>query len=348
MNKKIIMAAGGSGGHLFPALSAADCLKNENFSISFCGVDLEKNPFFLKEKYEFKSVFGSYFSKKKILTTPLKLTVGFFQALKYLIQEKPKLVIGFGSYHSFPAMMAAAFLRIPYVLFEPNLEMGKVNLLFKRQAKKVMTYFDLNLENQIKILPPKKYKKFSSQEAKKSLGIDTQKPVLLILGGSQGSLILNESVMKLAPETLAKYFIIHIVGKKQNLEVLENFYRQSNIDFLLLEFTDQMQEILSITQLAISRAGASSLYELMFYEIPTLFIPYGDSKSGHQVANAKYFCEKIHAGNLLLQSEISQEKINQQFSLLEENHADFQANLIKNKEDSKTEEFEEFIAQGIS
>lgn len=352
MNHRIVLAAGGSGGHLFPAIESARALKNRGYQLHFCAVGLQTCEFFPKEEFDYHCVDGTFFSKKTMLFAPFKLIKGTVQAYLFLKKFKPSLVIGFGSYHSFPTTLAAALLKIPLFLFEPNIEMGRVNKVFSAISKGIFSYFDHNHSKYFKILPTKSYPVVDRDLAKKTTAIDTQKPIFLITGGSQGSLIVNQAVLMIEPEKLKKYYIVHLAGKNENLESLKAYYKKYEIEAFVTPFTNQMPLYLSIATIIFSRAGASTIYEALFYKIPAFLIPYGDDPQGHQILNARYLVEKIQGGLFLLQTNINKSIINSTFEQFERELFLYKSNLefsidIK-KVPSMEELIDEFLTKGTT
>lgn len=347
-NKKIVLAVGGSGGHVFPAMEMARKCSDAGFLVAFCGVDLHTNRFFEKEAFPYCNVLGSYFSWKNLLKAPIKLFLGVIQSYYYLKKEKPSLVIGFGSYHSFPAILATYLLNIPYFLFEPNLQMGKVNQLFSKNAKKILSYFDQNKKIEARVYPVKDYVHKLTDEAKSILGIASEKKVFLIVGGSQGSVVLNDAVKLISKEKLRKYFIVHIAGKNQDLYEIENSYKENGIESLVIPFTDKMELFLACAHICMARAGASTMVECLEYKIPAILIPYGEDERGHQYANAKYFATTIKGGFCLSQKEINPSNLNYLFDKMQDHFEQFKSNLELFYEQNEKNKVEEVIASFLN
>lgn len=337
--KKIIFAAGGSGGHLFPAMAAAKKLEELNIEPVFIGVGLDKTPFFEREAFTYFSIQGSSISRKNFYKAPFLILAGFFKSLLLIYHLKSSLIIGFGSYHSFPIQIAAFLFKIPMCLFEPNLELGKVNSIFYPFCKKCLSYFSLNLSKSEQIAPLKPLQKIDKVQACQTLNLQTNKPIFLIMGGSQGSIVLNAAILKIDPLVLRDFFIIHLAGSHDQATVLKNHYSTHFIDHFVLPFSDKMQEILSVADFMLARSGASALLEAIHYEIPTLFVPYGFDEKGHQYANAKYFVDELKGGMLLRQKDLNQAHIEKSFSIFLSQRSQFRQNL---KEVSQTQPKEEF------
>src|SRR3989344_1214159 len=132
---KVLIAAGGSGGHLFPAQQLAEQL--QDCDIAFAGYKLKETPFFSREKIPFWEIASSQPRKRNWLKFLISSWKGFWQSVFLMRKFKPNVVVGFGSYHVFPVLLAAALLRKKIILFEANCALGKVNRIFLRFAKKI-------------------------------------------------------------------------------------------------------------------------------------------------------------------------------------------------------------------
>ena len=346
-SKKIIMAAGGSGGHLFPAMAAARKLLDLRLEPVFIGVGLDQTPFFDRDQFTYFSILGCSINRKNWFKAPFLLMAGFFKSLLLIYHLKPKMIVGFGSYHSFPIQLAAYFFKIPAILFEPNLELGKVNAFFFRRCLSCLSYFSLNLPKSQQIHALKPLKKVERLLAKKTLQITSDKPVFLIMGGSQGSKVINEAVLTLDPWILKEFFVIHLAGNPIQAELIAIFYRQHQIESLVKPFSDQMEEILSLTDCMLARSGASTLLEAISYQIPTFFIPYGDDSKGHQYANATYFVEHLKGGAMMSQKDLKKENWKKAFTDFLNNKETFRSHLQANASGESKVDFSDVLMNFI-
>jgi UDP-N-acetylglucosamine--N-acetylmuramyl-(pentapeptide) pyrophosphoryl-undecaprenol N-acetylglucosamine transferase len=298
---KIVFAVGGSGGHILPAQEMAESCSKKGYDCFFMGVGLGNNPFLKKELFSWTEVEGSSLEKSKLLKAPFKILKGLIQSIKCLRKMRPNLVIGFGSYHSFPVMWASKILKIPYFLFEPNLEMGKVNALFSKGAKTILTYFFEEKDQYQSISSSKSYLKIDPVVAKQRLKFSGDKPLLLIFGGSQGAKFINDLIMSSDLKSMSCFHVYHLCGKEREQSALKLHYKNQGIDAEVVGFDSEMFVALSAANLAICRAGASTLVELIEYEIPALLIPYSFDEAFHQVKNAQFFENVVGGGKMLLQ-----------------------------------------------
>lgn len=314
MPKKIIIAAGGTGGHLFPAQSLARDLKNK-IEVVFVGSKLSKNPFFEKEDFSFFEVESSNFSKKNNpLKSLFKLLKGTFQSLKILKREKPDLIIGFGSFHSFPVLLAALLTRKKLFLHEQNKQMGLVNRIFAKKAKKIFTTFPNTFPSHVSkhhlVEMPLRFKKQNElcrKEILKSLNLNPNLKTVLVTGGSQGAHFINKTFIQSVSAIDKNAFqVIHLVGKNDDVQEYQEVYKQYEILAYVKPFESKMDSVLHSSDFALTRAGASSISEMLEFEIPALMIPYPYAKN-HQEHNANFFEKEVKGGVLLRQKDLSKE-----------------------------------------
>ncbi|MBS0625744.1 MAG: UDP-N-acetylglucosamine--N-acetylmuramyl-(pentapeptide) pyrophosphoryl-undecaprenol N-acetylglucosamine transferase [Verrucomicrobia bacterium] len=302
MKKKILIAAGGSGGHLLPAQQLALLLKSDS-EILFAGLYLSKSPFFQREGFDFQEISSAPLSN--LLRFCFRGAKGFFQSLKLILSFKPDIVVGFGSYHSFPVLAAAALLKKKIVLYEANCILGKVNRLFSPFAEKIAYQFPIPGKNGVKftpvpffpwILSPKKY---SRDEAIRAYGLDSSRPICLVFGGSQGASFLNQA----APEALAGCQAIHFTGREETAEIVRKDYQKLGIKAAVKGFETDMAKAYAAADFALCRSGAGTTAELIRHRMPAVLVPFPQAAEDHQSANARYFCEIAKGGLWLRQSE---------------------------------------------
>ncbi|MES2122125.1 MAG: UDP-N-acetylglucosamine--N-acetylmuramyl-(pentapeptide) pyrophosphoryl-undecaprenol N-acetylglucosamine transferase [Chlamydiota bacterium] len=205
-NPKVLFAAGGTGGHLFPAQALAE--KLTGVDVLFSGAKLSTNSYFDRNKFTYRDIdsttpFRGNFMQK--IQSVVILLRGIWQSLRLLSNERPDLVVGFGSFHSFPLLCAAALKRVPLVLFESNAVPGKVIRLFSRFALYTAVYFPESERylkgkvHAVEIPSLKSRTSLNAQEARRQLGLDPDCFTLLVFGGSQGAKALNALILNLLP-----------------------------------------------------------------------------------------------------------------------------------------------------
>lgn len=283
MPKKIVIAVGGSGGHLLPAQVLASELKG---SVCFAGSGLAKNPFFDKEGYPFKDISSS----GSLLKGSLKLMKGLYQALSFFKEFKPDIVVGVGSWHSVPVIMAAVLKRIPLVLYSADAVPSKVIRLFSPFAEWTGLSF---VEALRYIKGPSRFvawplratvaSKPSRESAFAYYGLDPTKKTVLVFGGSQGAKSLN-ALVKEALSTLPVQ-VIHFCGPHENEKELQAFYGSRAV---VKVYEPNMGFAWSAADLVICRSGASTLAEQFHYGVPAIYVPYPHASDDHQRINALY------------------------------------------------------------
>ncbi len=296
---KVLIAAGGTAGHLFPAQELAELLEKDS-EVIFAGHGLAKSPYFKKERFRSCEVVSCPFGLRFFLT----LAVGLFAAIRLLLREKPDVVVGFGSYHTVPVLLASVLLRKKIVLYEANRSMGKVNQLFTPFAKKIAVQFLVSKKHTaVPFFPWIKKEKMERAAALQEYGLNPTAKTLLVFGGSQGAKFLNERLPKVA----LKMQIIHLAGSEEAAKLVKEEYTKAGVTSIVLSFEKKMARAYAAADFAICRSGAGTCAELIYYQVPSLQIPYPYAY-GHQELNAK-FLEDLGGANVLLQKEASPENI---------------------------------------
>lgn len=312
LNKKILISTGGTGGHVFPAYSLAQYLTGQNFSVEIV-TDTRGMKFLQNCKINLKLINTDTIFQKN----PFKVIYSFFQIIFaliksffFLINSKPSLVFGMGGYSSFPICLAAKLLKIPFIIYENNLLLGKANKFLLPFARKIfVSYSDLEglkskydfKKIEIGNLIREKILNFKSN---KSLLKDNEISIL-VLGGSQAARSFAEKLPKIVDQCTKEKIKLRLFQqclKDQNLE-LEELYKTKNIKFELFNFSENLLEYFSKIDLAITRAGSSMIAELINCNIPFISIPFPYSAENHQLKNAKYF-EKKGYGFLVEEQDI--------------------------------------------
>jgi UDP-N-acetylglucosamine--N-acetylmuramyl-(pentapeptide) pyrophosphoryl-undecaprenol N-acetylglucosamine transferase len=339
--KKILIAVGGTCGHIHPALRLEEELKVE---VIYCGTHLKKNPHFPKEKKHY-----SIHSAHKIRSF-FKLGIGFFQSLYLLLKIRPTHIFGFGSYHTLPILFAGILFRKKMALVESNLIPGKVNKFFARFAQKTATFFDeshAHLKQKCITIEPLVHKnyfeKVPRQQCIKHFGLNTKKKTVLIFGGSIGAKVFNEQL----PEKIAnvldleKWQVLHFCGAHSDPIVVQDQYNKKALFARVKPFEKKMHLAFSIADIVISRSGAMTLCELLFFEKPALLIPYPFAKEKHQHHNALFFSDKVKGGLFLDQKHLH--LFEQEFKLLLSNPVAYKRNICEYKKQKKTQKLQTFL-----
>jgi UDP-N-acetylglucosamine--N-acetylmuramyl-(pentapeptide) pyrophosphoryl-undecaprenol N-acetylglucosamine transferase len=326
MKKNILISTGGSGGHVIPATILCEHLKDE-FNI-FITTDIRGIQFLDKNKYNIKIINAPKVSKN-ILLLPIKIFLLFsltFKSFFFLKKKKIDILISTGGYMSLPLCIASKIFNIKLFLFEPNMVLGRSNKIFIKSCIKIFCYsnmiknFPENLKNKISIIPALLRKEFYS--IKMTEDKDKDKNInLLIIGGSQGAklfdTIINESIIKLSKKYRIKIFQQTSFKK---YKYLKNFYLKNNIENELFDFSGDLSKFMSKSNICITRAGASTLAELIYLNIPHIAVPLPTAKDNHQFENALFYQQ--HGCNWIMNED--------EINII--NLTDKLVNIIENKE----------------
>lgn len=300
MNRnRIILSGGGTGGHIYPAISIASELlfRDNNSEILFVGAN-HKMEMQIVPKYGF-DILGLWISGfnrtnfLKNILVPLKLLISVFQSLIIIKKFKPNVVIGTGGYASGPIMYVANLLNIPTLIQEQNSYPGITNKLLSKRVNKICVSYE-NLE---KYFPKNKIvitgnpvrsniSKYSDLFDKgiKSFDLNANKKTMLVIGGSLGSREINKAIYSI--QDYLKYINLQVIWQCGKLYYEE--YKQKDIssDIKLYDFLDDIALAYSVSDFIISRAGASSVSELSIVGKPVIFIPSPNVAEDHQLKNA--------------------------------------------------------------
>ena len=325
MNKKILISTGGSGGHVIPATIIYKHLEG-NFDVSMTS-DFRGLEFLKKDEYNLK-IFNVRPISKNLLIMPfdfLLMIILIFKSIFFLRKNRIDTLISTGGYMSLPLCVGAKILNIKLLLFEPNMVLGRSNKFFISYCQKIFCYsnnikkFPIEFKNKIKVIPALLRKNFYGKRDSNN-SLDTIN--LLIIGGSQGAKIFDDLVKNTIIELSKKHKLkIYQQTSSINFESFKKTYENNNINCELFNFNDDVINFMQKTDLCITRAGASTLAELNFNEIPYLAIPLPTAKDNHQFENA-YFYNKLGFNWLLNQKETDEKKL-----------LDKLINIINNKEE---------------
>jgi len=281
----ISITGGGTGGHLAIAKSLCEAAKKQNFKTIFIGSTSGQD----RDYFENSDIFDkTYFletsgvvNKKGLskLSSLFNIFKSFLKARKILKQENVCAVYSVGGYSAAPASFAAISLRIPLFIHEQNAVTGKLNSILRPFAKEFISSYETS--SPIKGYPTNEIF-FSNQRIRKKI------KTIIFLGGSQGALYINNLALNVAKELHEKGInIIHQCGKK-DYDRVKKEYEKLGIDVELYGFTKELDKLIQKADFAVSRSGASTLWELCASGLPALFIPYPYAASNHQYYNAKF------------------------------------------------------------
>jgi UDP-N-acetylglucosamine--N-acetylmuramyl-(pentapeptide) pyrophosphoryl-undecaprenol N-acetylglucosamine transferase len=303
MSKHVVIAAGGTGGHLFPAQALASELSN--CCITFMAKGLSNNPRYYKQ-YPSYDITASGISLRACIDIPK----GIFQSIKILRSLKPDLVVGFGSFHTFPVLAASAILRIPYILHEANRQPGKVNRLLAPFAALCGIYFpDTKLKGKlVKTDIPLRagfLSKPSKEQALFRYGLKPGVKTVLVFGGSLGAKNLNRLAARALTEVNEPIQVIHFTGNPESKDEVQSYYHTAKITAFVAEFESEMTYAWSACDLVICRAGASTIAEQLSYAVPAIYIPYPQAADKHQDHNAAFVAKEIKGASMFQERDLT-------------------------------------------
>jgi len=306
MGKKVIIAGGGTGGHIFPAIAIANALKKKDATIEilFVGakgkMEMEKVP---QAGYTIEGLDIAGFNRSSLIKNiglPFKLLKSFFQVRKIIKQFKPDAVIGVGGYSSFPVLRVAQAKRIPTFIHESNSFAGKSNILLGKKATEIFVATD-GME---KFFPPGKIlitgnpvretiskSVLTKNEGLKFFSLQENKKTVFVVGGSLGAKSINEAVDKQLDDLLNNGLqLIWQTGKPYAEKAKQRIAGKSSV--WANDFITKMEYAYAAADIVIARSGAMTVAELCVAQKPVLFIPYPFAAEDHQAVNARNLVNK--------------------------------------------------------
>lgn len=304
--------AGGTGGHVFPALAVADYMKVSGWRVVWLGTKGGMEEILVPQKgYDIEIMDFSGLRGKNLMVwflLPLRLLLAFWQSAKVLFQIRPDVVLGMGGYPAFPGGIMASLLNKPLLIHEQNSVPGLANKILAKFADKILLGFPNAIRNEKKII-------FSGNPVRKEISqLDipdkryaerSGKLKLLIIGGSLGAQVLNTIVpkmLRLIPDHM-RPLVTHQAGRK-HLETLKKNYAEAGVEGELLVFIENIAVQYANCDLVICRAGALTIAELTVVGIASILVPFPYAVDDHQTSNAKFLSDK-DAAVLLPQNELT-------------------------------------------
>ncbi len=297
--KTIVFTGGGTAGHVFPNIALIEDLHQQKWSIHYMGMNDGPEKDIIDQwnkKHDHKISFHGIQSGKYRRNFSLKniqglrqIYLGYKKSISLLSDIQPLVLFSKGGFVSVPPAYAAHRLGIPVLTHESDISIGLANRLINRIATKIYSSFPTTTKNAFYTGNPIR-KTILRGNAKKGLGLcsfTAKLPVILIMGGSQGSTFMNDLVKQTVPYLLCHYQIIHLTGTNHPYHVDDSCYK-------CFEFAgDEMADLYACSDLIIGRAGANSLFEGFALEKPMILIPLPKKYSrGEQIKNAEYFAQK--------------------------------------------------------
>ncbi len=313
MSKTILIMAGGTGGHIYPALAVADVLRGRNWQVvwlgSRAGMEMRVVP---EHGYKIETIrFGGLRGKGivRIALLPLNLLIAFWQSASVIFRVRPDVVLGMGGYVSFPGgMMAALFLR-PLIVHEQNAIAGLANKVLAMLADRVHEAFPKTLSRAMCTGNPVRQSVIDVEHPKQRYSGRSGRLRLLVMGGSLGSKALNETVpdaLALLPKE-ARPKVTHQSGR-QHLPALEAAYRNAGVDADMVAFIDDIASAYAQVDLVVCRAGATTVAELAVAGVPSVLVPFPSAVDNHQTVNARFLADS-DAAVLIQQKDLTPRRL---------------------------------------
>jgi len=296
----VVIAAGGTGGHMFPAQAFAEELRARGWTIALVTDERGKKyaaSFPADWRLEVEAAtFGSKLPHR-LLDSALKLRKGTAEARKNFEKTKPALIAGFGGYPSYPSLSAARAMGIPILIHEQNSVLGRVNRLFAAQAKFVACGFE-----RLDKLPPgaEGAKRVVGNPVRRAIKAVRDKPYpdltdtgpinILVTGGSQGARLFGEVIpaaIAALPQEMRNRLTVVQQAREEQLGAVRAAYREAGVRAVIESFFADMHDRLAAAHLIIARAGASTVTELAIAGRPSILIPLAIATNDHQTANAE-------------------------------------------------------------
>lgn len=297
--KKIVLTGGGTAGHVTPNIALLPSLKEAGYEIFYIGSyeGIEKG-LIEDQGIPYRGIatgkLRRYFDLKNF-SDIFRVIKGYNEAKKILAEIKPDVVFSKGGFVSVPVVRAAAKLKIPCILHESDMTPGLANKLCIPVATKICC----NFPETVKTLPEgkavltgspirKELMEGDKEAGLKLCGFTSDKPVLMIIGGSQGAQSVNETVRESLPKLLDKFQVCHLCGKDKVDNMMLNIEGYKQFEYI----KDELKDLFAMADIVISRAGANAICEILELNIPNVLIPLSVGSRGDQVLNAESFEEQ--------------------------------------------------------
>jgi len=312
--KTVLIMAGGTGGHVFPALATAEALQQQGMNIEWLGTergiesDLVPKAGIPISYIRIAGLRGK--GKLSLLLAPFKLLLAVLQAISAVRRLQPVCVLGMGGFASGPGGLAAWLLRKPLVIHEQNAIAGMTNKYLSRLAGRVLTAFPGALgEKSEQVGNPLRGSIVDSPTPEQRMEGRSGKLRLLVLGGSLGAQALNEMVpaalVSMAEDERPEVW--HQAGKR-NLAAAEQAYQQHQMNERVVAFIDDMAAAYQWADVVVCRAGALTVSELACVGVASILVPYPHAVDDHQTANAR-FLENNDAAIIVPQSQLTAQRL---------------------------------------
>jgi UDP-N-acetylglucosamine--N-acetylmuramyl-(pentapeptide) pyrophosphoryl-undecaprenol N-acetylglucosamine transferase len=332
----ILLTGGGTAGHVSVNQALIPVFSDYGYKIHYIGShdgiekELIADSFSDVIYHEIQSgKLRRYFSMKNF-TDPFRVCAGIIQALSIIRKVKPEIIFSKGGFVSVPVVLAGKLTRVPVVIHESDVTPGLANKLTLPFSDHIFTVFEKTLEYvpvgkascSGAVIRPELFKGVRD-EGLHNARMNGDKPVMLVMGGSQGSVILNKALREDLPAILQTFDVIHLCGKGNLDESLENTQGYTQFEYV----TEGLPHLLAASDFAVSRAGSNAIFELLALRKPMLLIPLSAAKSrGDQILNASYF-KSLGLAHVLKEEDVPKSPLSEELLLLLHNKAQLITNM---------------------
>lgn len=314
---KVLIVAGGTGGHLYPGISVAQALREQNIDVLMIIRPRTQEKEIVKSyNLSYKTIEGIGLKKNVLAILKLVYYVlkGFLEAGRIISDFQPDVIFALGNYLSLPVVVAGYFKRIPIVIHEQNCLPGKATRVLSNFAKIICVSFSDSFKYlakfQNKVIHTGNPLRKELLQTEKQVQDDVGRKNILVFGGSLGAHSINLAIIEALDwlEGVRRDIrLTHLTGPA-DLEMVESGYREKNFEVTVAAYLEQMQQVYQQADLVIARAGATTLSELAYFGLPAILIPYPFAAENHQLINAQVF-EKAGAAKIILNSELNGQKL---------------------------------------
>lgn len=317
----LVIAAGGTGGHMFPAQSLAEVMLARGWRVKL-STDARGARYTgaFPEAVEIDKVPSATFARGGLAAkamVPFRLAGGVLSALSKFVSDKPTVVVGFGGYPAIPAVSAAILMRLPRMIHEQNGILGRVNQVFAKKVDKIACgTWPTTLPEGVEGIPVGNPVRAAVLEkhAAAYIAPGDYPMEILVIGGSQGARILSdvvpEAVARL-PEHMRAHLRVSQQARPEDLDRVVEFYQAHGIQADVRTFFDDIPKRMSEAQLVISRSGASTVADISVIGRPSILIPFAAAAGDHQTANARGLVE-ADAAVMIPESQLTAESLSEQ------------------------------------
>jgi len=307
---RILIAGGGTGGHLFPALAVADELRKRGAEVMFAGTQSGIEARVIPQRdYPIRYLWLSGFNRRRILSNllfPFKVLTSLLQSIQIIISFKPQAALGTGGYVCGPVLLVAALMGTPLILQEQNSFPGITTRLLSRLAKIVFlnfkeaaSYLRDGIEwrhagNPVRV----GFDEVDREKAVARWGLNQNLPTILVFGGSQGAVSINRAIEENLPQLSER---CNLIWSRGYIDKSDTSAWQGPGTLIMKPFIDDMPSAYAASDLAVCRSGAMTLSELQAAKLPAILVPYPFAAGDHQRHNAEVFCK--YGGSVMIDNK---------------------------------------------